>query len=93
LIALVQERDGFKAQLGTLRDKVHTLSRQLADSTDSYGRQAAEASSLSEQIARMEQEHAERIAALQSSIDSANLHLRERSDELEAARSESKRQV
>lgn len=89
----MQDRDGFKAQLESLRDKVSTLSRELAEGTDSHDKQSAEVASLRDQIARMQEEHAARLAELQSSVDRTNKSLQERSDELEAAQIDFKKQV
>lgn len=89
----VQDRDGFKAQLDSLRDKVSALSRELAEGTDSHDEQSAQVSALRKQISRMEEEHAARVSELQARIDSTSQALQERTDELEATHAESQRQV
>lgn len=90
---VLQDRDGFKSQVDSLRDKVSSLSRQLAENSESHDQQASEAAALRKQIDSMTEEHSGRLGELQASLDSTKDTLQQRSDDLEVAEAESKRQV
>ena len=70
-----------------------SLSRELAEGTDSHEAQAAEIAQLREKLEHMQQEHTARVAELQASIASTSEELQQRSDELDTSKSESQRQV
>jgi chromosome segregation ATPase len=85
----LQERDGYKQQTETLRNKVSELSRSLADREDTASRSTAQAAQLHLCAQTLERELAcsrERIAELEASLAAAERNLAATCAELSASR-------
>jgi septal ring factor EnvC (AmiA/AmiB activator) len=81
-VNVLQERDGFKSQVETLRDKVSVLSREVAENQDSSVTQGSRITSLENSLRKAEEDlasHKNKLAQAEQALQES----RTKSTELE----------
>jgi chromosome segregation ATPase len=92
----IQERDGYKAQVESLRDKISELSRNLAEGTDTNEKHVLHAAELQAQITALQAQlvaKEELVAELEARLTAAKQDLDACHEELEDLKQDIKRQL